>query len=218
VTSPSATYRSCSRFPGQPCTAPCNPKTSGRQRNNHQSHRPAPHAGIQPSSHPRRTAFALPAGFKRRGPNQSTIRKTTRFVQLLSRPPTRCRFIWTPTPTACRRSHPPHMPGRCSTKPSTAGGWTAGSPPTARRIGSIDRLASLPTDGNVCATSGWYGCGLCWRGLTTMPRVARTLGIATATWRERLASKGISRGPRRWHDGGRAAKTRPTTCRVTLTA
>src|SRR6201993_1768684 len=35
-----------------------------------------------------------------------------------------------------------------------------------------------------------------------MPRRIRTLGIATATWRERLASRGISAGPRRCHDGG----------------
>ena len=32
--------------------------------------------------------------------------------------------------------------------------------------------------------------------------LSRTCGIATATWRKRLASRGISRGPRRCHDGG----------------
>src|SRR6516165_10484613 len=35
-----------------------------------------------------------------------------------------------------------------------------------------------------------------------MTRLTRISGIATATWRERLASKGISPGPRRCHDGG----------------
>src|ERR1700747_1280399 len=50
--------------------------------------------------------------------------------------------------------------------------------------------------------SGCCGCKLCRRGLTvTMPAIANT-GIATATWRKRLASKDISRGPRRCHDGG----------------
>src|SRR5208283_6099991 len=37
-----------------------------------------------------------------------------------------------------------------------------------------------------------------------MPRLTRTCGIATATWRDRLALRDISRGPRRCHDGGRA--------------
>ena len=33
----------------------------------------------------------------------------------------------------------------------------------------------------------------------------RMLGIATATWRKRLATRGTSRGPRRCHDGDRSA-------------
>src|SRR5271156_4988620 len=48
-----------------------------------------------------------------------------------------------------------------------------------------------------CAMSGCCGCGRCWHGLATTPRLTRTSRIATATWRERLASKGISRGPTR---------------------
>src|SRR6516165_277592 len=51
------------------------------------------------------------------------------------------------------------------------------------------------------ARSGCCGCGLWWRRLTA-PRLTRTLVIAIATWRDRLASTGISRGPRRCHDGG----------------
>ena len=53
------------------------------------------------------------------------------------------------------------------------------------------------------ARSGCCGCGLDLRGLTAMRRLMRTCGIATATWRDRLASRGISPGPRRCHDGGR---------------
>src|ERR1700728_1530557 len=40
-----------------------------------------------------------------------------------------------------------------------------------------------------------------------MPRLTRTSGIATATWRNRLASKGISPGTRRCHDDNRAGGT-----------
>src|SRR6516164_10417008 len=36
-----------------------------------------------------------------------------------------------------------------------------------------------------------------------MPWLTRTCGIATGTWRERLASRGISRGLRRCHDRDR---------------
>jgi hypothetical protein len=46
------------------------------------------------------------------------------------------------------------------------------------------------------------GCGLFWRGRTAMPRLTRTCGTATARWRNRLASRSISRGPRRCHDAG----------------
>src|SRR5271169_3874312 len=35
-----------------------------------------------------------------------------------------------------------------------------------------------------------------------MPRPTRTSGIATAPWRERSASRGTWRGPRRCHDDG----------------
>jgi hypothetical protein len=46
------------------------------------------------------------------------------------------------------------------------------------------------------------GCGLFWRRRTAMSRLTRTCGTASATWRNRLASRGISRGPRRCHDAG----------------
>ena len=66
---------------------------------------------------------------------------------------------------------------------------------------AIERLAAAPADeGQLCATSGCCGCVRCWRGLTAMPRSTTSSGIATATWRKRLASRGISPGPRRCHD------------------
>ena len=63
---------------------------------------------------------------------------------------------------------------------------------------AIERLAPRqPTRVWLCATSGCCGCARCWRGLTAMTWLTRTSGIATAPWRNRLASKDISRGPRR---------------------
>jgi len=68
---------------------------------------------------------------------------------------------------------------------------------------AIERLAEAPTDDPYTARHlAAEGCTRYWRGLTAMARLIRTLGIATATWRERLASKDTSRGPRRCHDGG----------------
>ena len=60
-----------------------------------------------------------------------------------------------------------------------------------------------PTRVWLCATSGCCGCALCWRGLTATRPPTATIGIATATWRHRLASRGTWSGPRRCHDGGR---------------
>jgi len=65
---------------------------------------------------------------------------------------------------------------------------------------AIERLAAPSDGGSLPARSGCCGCGLFWRGLTAMTRPTRTCGIATATWRKRLASRGISIGPRRCHD------------------
>src|ERR1700692_1126728 len=48
--------------------------------------------------------------------------------------------------------------------------------------------------------SGCCDYKLSWRGLTAIPRLTRTSGIATARWPRSLASRGISRGPMRWHD------------------
>ena len=49
----------------------------------------------------------------------------------------------------------------------------------------------------------------CLAWLTAMPRLTRTLGTATVTWRKRLASKDISRGPRQCHNGGRPGNLVP---------
>jgi len=56
--------------------------------------------------------------------------------------------------------------------------------------------ATAPTD----AETGCCGCARYWHSRAAMPRLRRTSGIATGTWRKRLASRGISRGPRRCHD------------------
>ena len=57
----------------------------------------------------------------------------------------------------------------------------------------ICRSADRPTTALPCAASGCYGCALCWRGLTGVPRLTRTSGIATGTSRERLASRDTSK-------------------------
>src|ERR1700677_3049218 len=54
----------------------------------------------------------------------------------------------------------------------------------------------MPTAVSLCARSGCCGCALVWRRLTARPLRTRTSGIATATWRKRLALRGISSGPR----------------------
>jgi hypothetical protein len=75
---------------------------------------------------------------------------------------------------------------------------------------AVERLATAPAnEGLLSAKSGCCGCTRYWRGLTVMPGLTRTSGIATARWRDRLALKGISRGPRRCHDSGRAGERCP---------
>ena len=67
---------------------------------------------------------------------------------------------------------------------------------------AIERLAAAPADEGLVIRDIWLlRLRRCWRGLTAMTRLTRTSGIATATWRKRLASKDISRGPRPCHDG-----------------
>ena len=71
---------------------------------------------------------------------------------------------------------------------------------------AIDRLAAAPFDDHlVCATSGCCGCGRCWPAPTATRPPTATIGIATAPWRHRLASRGTWSGPRRCHDGGHSA-------------
>ena len=70
---------------------------------------------------------------------------------------------------------------------------------------AIERLAAAPADEGLVMRDIWLLRlrALLARAHGTMPRPTRNSGIATATWRERLASKGISRGPRRCHDRDR---------------
>jgi hypothetical protein len=56
----------------------------------------------------------------------------------------------------------------------------------------------------VCATFGCCGYECYWREHVVMRSRIATIGIATAPWRHRLVSRGISSGLRRCHDGGRA--------------
>ena len=69
---------------------------------------------------------------------------------------------------------------------------------------AIERLAAAPADEGLVIRDIWL---LRLRALLARAHgdeaaLPRTIGIATATWRHRLASRGISRGPRRCHDGG----------------
>ena len=41
------------------------------------------------------------------------------------------------------------------------------------------------------------------------PQLTHAFGIATAIWRDRSASTGISLGPRRWHNVGRPGRRSP---------
>ena len=70
---------------------------------------------------------------------------------------------------------------------------------------AIERLAAAPADEGLVLREIWL---LRLRALLARAHgdaaAYADFGIATATWRKRLASRGISRGPRRCHDGGRA--------------
>jgi hypothetical protein len=66
---------------------------------------------------------------------------------------------------------------------------------------AIDCLAAVPTDpGFVLHEITLLRLQALLGGLTATPPLTRTSGIATATWRKRLATRGISSGPRRCHD------------------
>ena len=82
----------------------------------------------------------------------------------------------------------------------------AGAPtPICRRRmpQSTDWRPCRPTTGSCCTRSGFSGFGRCWpEPVGTRPPTA-SIGIATAQWRHRLASKDISRGPRRCYEGDR---------------
>ena len=63
---------------------------------------------------------------------------------------------------------------------------------------AIDRLAAAPADDGLVIRDIWLlRCGRCWRGPTATTPPTATFGIAIARWRNRLASKDISPGPRR---------------------
>ena len=70
---------------------------------------------------------------------------------------------------------------------------------------AIERLAAAPADDGSGYTRHLAAAAA--RAAGAGPRRRRrptaTIGIATAPWRHRLASRGISSGPRRCHDGGR---------------
>ena len=69
--------------------------------------------------------------------------------------------------------------------------------------GAVERLASVPTDPGFVLHDIWL---LRLRALLAQAQeddaAIATIGIATAPWRHRWASRGISCGPRRCHDGG----------------
>ena len=67
---------------------------------------------------------------------------------------------------------------------------------------AINRLADAPADDGLVIREIWLLRlrALLARAQATRPPTATT-GIATATWRHRLASRGTCRGPRRCHDG-----------------
>ena len=68
---------------------------------------------------------------------------------------------------------------------------------------AIERLASAPADDELVVRDIWLlRCERYWRGPTVTKPPTATIAIATAPWRHRLASRDISRGPRRCHDGG----------------
>ena len=67
---------------------------------------------------------------------------------------------------------------------------------------AIDRLAAAPADDGLVLRDIWL---LRLRALLARAHgddagLRATIGIATATWRHRWASRGISPGPRRCHD------------------
>ena len=68
---------------------------------------------------------------------------------------------------------------------------------------AIERLAAAPAEEGLAVREIWL---LRLRALLARARgdapAYTTSGIATATWRKRLASRGISRGRRRCNDGG----------------
>ena len=71
---------------------------------------------------------------------------------------------------------------------------------------AIERLAAAPADDRVWlyVKSGCCGCGRCWPAPTATRPPTATIGIATARWRHRWASRGTCSGPRRCHDGGQS--------------
>ena len=69
---------------------------------------------------------------------------------------------------------------------------------------TIERLAAAPADEGLVIRDIWLRRlrALLARAQGDEARYRALIGTATAPWRHRLASKDISRGPRRCHDGG----------------
>ena len=69
---------------------------------------------------------------------------------------------------------------------------------------AIERLRPRqPTTGWLFVKSVCCGCGRCWPAPKATRPPTATIGIATAPWRHRLATKATWHGPRRCHNGGR---------------
>jgi hypothetical protein len=84
--------------------------------------------------------------------------------------------------------------------------WNRGAEgDVAEAEAATERLAAAPADDGLALRDIWLLRlrALLARAQGDQARVIGTIAIATATWRERLASRGISRGPTQCHDGRR---------------
>jgi hypothetical protein len=89
--------------------------------------------------------------------------------------------------------------------------WTAAADgDVAEAEAAIERLSAARTEDGLAirAVTLLRLRALLARAVVMTPATGTT-GIATATWQARLASRAISRGPRRCHDGGRTGGRPP---------